>query len=135
MQRFDGSTFNRVPTGGFSGSDWILDVWAVSGTGGSTSVLPHPSNGIGHFDGQTWTQPVHDGVWWSAVHAVSSTEVWAGGGGGTIKRWDGQSWTTLNVPGLTTADPQNAPFVNSVAARAPNDIYATGGSDAVLRKR
>lgn len=104
------------------------DVWAVSGTGGSTSVPPHPSNGIWHFDGQTWTQPVHDGVWWSTIHAVSANDVWAGGGGGTIKHWNGHAWTTLNVPGLTTADPQNAPFVSSFAARAPDDVYATAGS-------
>lgn len=171
VQRFDGNSFSRVPSGNFFGPDWVFgvwgssesdiyfaaagdsfhwdggafrrlnvnaafqsihgtgpnDVWAASGTGGSSSVPPHPSNGIWHYDGQSWTQPVQDGTWWSSVYAVAPNDVWAGGGGGTVKHWDGLTWTTMPITGVTTSDPQNAPFVSSFGVRAPNDVYAVAG--------
>lgn len=128
---WDGSSFERLQVNAafeaIHGTG-ASDVWAVSGTGGSSSVPPHPSNGIWHFDGQMWTQVEVDGVWWSSIHALAPNDVWAGGGGGTIKHWNGNTWTTMSIPGFSTQDPQNAPFVGSFAARASNDVYATAGS-------
>ncbi|MBI4815782.1 MAG: hypothetical protein HY791_05980 [Deltaproteobacteria bacterium] len=127
--RWDGSSFTRLGAGGdiqaIHGTG-PNDVWAVSGLGGGGSVPPHATNGIWHYDG-AWSQPVHDGVWWSSVFALSPTEAWAGGGGGTVKHWNGTAWTQTSIPGVTTQDPQNAPFVGGFAGTRYNDVWASAG--------
>jgi hypothetical protein len=97
------------------------DVWMAAGTGGGAS------NGLWHYDGRAWTQTSHDTVWWTGIYAIAPDDAWAGGGGGTVEHWDGHAWTPVAIPGLTTADPQNAPFVGGFSARSASDVWASAG--------
>lgn len=97
------------------------DVWMAAGTGGGAS------NGLWHYDGHAWTQSTHDAIWWTGVYAVAPNDAWAGGGGGTVEHWDGHAWTQIAIPGLTTADPQNAPFVGGFSAHSSSDVWASAG--------
>ncbi|MFO0725941.1 MAG: hypothetical protein U1E65_19305 [Myxococcota bacterium] len=102
------------------------DVWMAAGTGG-----PSPSNGLWHYDGHGWSQSTHDGIWWTGIYAITPSDAWAGGGGGTVEHWDGHTWTPMAIPGLTTADPQNAPFVGGFSAQSGSDVWASAGGRVI----
>jgi hypothetical protein len=103
------------------------DVWAVGGYLGAEAV----GGLILHWDGTAWT--INDSNLpgsLTAITAVSADDIWAvgsvGGGqyGGLISvHWDGTAWTQFSVP-----VPGNgaASALNSVAAVAPNDVWAVG---------
>ena len=56
---------------------------------------------------------------------TSANDVYIGGDGGTIVRYDGVRWQTLGVP--TTRD------LRTIWGRGPTEIYAAGDSGTVLR--
>ncbi|MEV0122159.1 hypothetical protein AB0I16_11545 [Streptomyces sp. NPDC050703] len=96
-----------VPPGAVYGLHILAgdDVWAAGDT--------HAGAAVSHFDGTAWQQTIVDGFPRAAVGsvlAVSPTEVWAGGTSGFVGgpvgkpippllvRFDGQSWSRVNVP-------------------------------------
>lgn len=93
------------------------DVWAVGG---------NPGDGDGafvlHFDG-AW-QRVLTGhqvdLWW--VHALEPGSAFFGGSGGTILRYDGQSFEKLPTPGTST--------VFGIWGTHASDLWAVGGDPA-----
>jgi uncharacterized protein YjdB len=62
----------------------------------------------------------HLGVW-----AASSTDIFAVGGTGTIKRFDGSSWSTMSSP--------TAVLLTSVWGTSGTDVFAVGNSGTILR--
>jgi hypothetical protein len=101
------------------------DVWAV-GQAGNVRALSE------HWDGQAWTPvdvPSKRRGHLLAASAVSSHDVWGVGvrvGGQGEDRtltdhWDGSAWT--QVPSV---DQQAHGFLASVAAIAPDDVWAVG---------
>jgi hypothetical protein len=93
------------------------DVWAV----GNASPPP-----IYHWDGGLWTQveaPTPPSVLYG-VTAVSLTDAWAVGSGGTgeiAEHWDGTGWTMVPVP-----SPGGSGYLYDVAASHSADVWAVG---------
>ncbi|MFL6504394.1 MAG: hypothetical protein ACJ8KC_03125, partial [Candidatus Udaeobacter sp.] len=79
------------------------DVWAVGGYGNLTTQAQQL---IQHWGGQNWTKvptPTLPTAYneLQAISAVSSTDVWAVGGGDgqtLIEHWDGTSWNVVPNP-------------------------------------
>ena len=108
------------------------DIWAVGSQG--------PLNGISttlveHWDGTSWSivSSPNIGTYGNgltAVTALSSSDIWAVGeyanhnyGGYTlIEHWNGTQWSIVSSPNV--GNYENG--LRSVAATAPNDIWAAG---------
>jgi hypothetical protein len=90
------------------------DVWVVGGEPGRGTAF--------HFDGSTWTEeanlPEGSGllVW---AYGFGADDVWAVGTGGTIVRYDGTSWTS--VESGTDED------LWGVFGFTPDDVWIVGG--------
>ncbi len=70
--------------------------------------------------GWCWVSPQLTGNDLQDVWAVSPTDVWAVGGGGTALHWDGTAWSSVATG--TTAG------LVSVHGTAHNDVWAVGGT-------
>jgi len=97
-------------------------LWAVGYTGATVRIEGAQSDTptISAFDSKTWAGL--DGVW-----AVSETEAWAVGGGGTIRRYTGHpsAWDVVDrVP--TTED------LHAVWGTSATDVWAVGDGAVVL---
>ena len=124
------------------------DVWAV----GANSVAGRQACLLEHWDGATWSSvacPLPPGAGdarLSAVTALSPTDVWAVGfymtgqtettkdSHGLIEHFDGTTWSVVPSPHLTTGSRPPGGYSDDlvgVAARAPDDVYAVGGSRLV----
>jgi hypothetical protein len=102
-------------SGWASGPD---DVWVVGGESGSAVVM--------HYDGAAWT--AHDPgfseqVWW--VHGFAGGPVWVVGDRGSIARYAGGTWETLDsgAPGTT---------LYGIWGATPDDLWAVGGPSTEL---
>lgn len=111
-------TFESLPGAliGISGTSHD-DVWAVGG---------NPGDGSGafvlHFDGK-WARKAtgHDGdLWW--MHAFAGGPAFFGGSGGTILRYESDSFEKLPTPGTAT--------VFGIWGPAPDQLWAVGGDPA-----
>ncbi len=98
------------------------DIWGVGPSGAATHVTGADGDAptFRRFNTQTWVGL--RGVW-----AASTTEAWAVGAQGTIRRWRGHDylWEVVDdVP--TTAD------LNAVWGSSPSDIWVVGDNATVL---
>lgn len=103
------------------------DVWAV-GTDGLTNTQPL----MLHWDGTSWKDLSGPSApYASELHSVagiSHNDVWAvGSSGGSgpqtlAEHWNGRSWQVVSVP----QGPTGGGALNSVTARAANDVWAVG---------
>ncbi|MEM1031166.1 MAG: vanadium-dependent haloperoxidase [Myxococcota bacterium] len=92
------------------------DVWAVGGDAAGREGL------VLHFDGSAWSRIPSEtpfDLWW--VHAIAPDDVYIGGAGGTILRWDGRGLARQPTPGLASAT------VFGMWASGPDDVWAVGG--------
>jgi hypothetical protein len=105
------------------------DVWAVGGTGAGTNLIEH-------WNGTAWSvvaTPQPAGSSLDSVAAISPVNAWAVGSRRAstgadvtfVLHWDGRSWSEVPSPNpSTTGDAVNQ--LRSVAALAPNDVWAVG---------
>ncbi len=119
--RFDGQAWSQVGTFGAPGNLISLsarsaeDVWAVW-TGHAA-----------HWDGARWTTHLlPSGAYVSAATVAGAADVWAGGMGGLLLRWDGTRWTEV-APASERHD------LPSVWARTAEDIWVVGTRGLVRR--
>jgi hypothetical protein len=96
------------------------DVWAV---GGAPPEAPTRAP-ILHFDGEDWSEVGHPpaGTVLGAVEARSPTDVWVLGD--SILRFDGDEWTTFEVPEPANGATDTIPV--SIAATGPDDAWVVG---------
>jgi hypothetical protein len=144
IQRFDGSTWNLVPSPNradhyynvlhaVSGSS-AEDVWAV---GGSQDGTAPTSTLILHWDGKGWSivpspNPADQVNQLLGVAAIAADDAWAVGyriGTGTqepidtlILHWDGSAWTEVASPNVAGGANQ----LHGIGAIAADDIWAVG---------
>ncbi len=141
---YDGSAWSQIPTPVVPGeSPHALlssvtaagpnDVWGVGRDGASGLVL--------RWNGTTWanvgapsaSSVVRDQIDWNSISAVSAGDVWLVGErrlgqfgkNGTqpvAAHWNGVAWTLENTP----LPPGTQNRLASVAARAPDDVWAVG---------
>lgn len=135
VERFDGTTWSVVPTPplqkgqtvslGAIGAISHSDLW-VTGNG------PAQSPTIMHFDGQQFQNvpfPMARAAL-GQLAAIATNDVWVvgvqskGSAGATLAaHWDGQAWTVVPSPNLTT---HNA--LGFISAISSTDVWATGCS-------
>jgi hypothetical protein len=112
LAHFTGTTFQTVDTGslefrggGFWGSS-PHDLWGVG-------------DAIGHWNGKAWSDVSSDiGPGLSDAHGLSSKNIWAVGGIGSMAHWDGSRWTR------TQFDYQL--FFNGVHGASDEGFWAVG---------
>lgn len=75
--------------------------------------------------GWCWENPLPQGNAIIAVSVVSPNLVYAVGVGGTVLKWDGAKWISLNAP--ATGD------LRAVWASGPDNVWVTGGVGVILR--
>jgi hypothetical protein len=146
VEHWDGSAWTVVPSpNGSTISSQLLgvdavsanDIWAVGSS--STLAAPYENTLIEHWDGSSWSiipSPNPSGGSFNklnGVAVVAANDIWAVGSysGSTnhsqtlIEHWDGSSWSIVPSPNV-------GPYgnnLNSVAARAANDVWAVGASN------
>lgn len=103
------------------------DVWAVGNA--------YRGAAIEHWNGDQWTDvpvPVTtSSATLSGVVALSTSNVWAVGGSATgpvAMHWDGGKWSAVATPTSAPGTYLSDDSLLSVAAAAPNDIWAVGGN-------
>jgi hypothetical protein len=125
----------RAPTYADGGGSYVVDAvaatapddaWAV---GGRVVTLKGQGEGVAsihHWDGTSWSQvalpgPLHEG-YFTAVSALSPTDVWAVGGCAQLScvpfaaHWNGTRWAWVSPPGGVGEIP-------AVAALGPQDAW------------
>jgi hypothetical protein len=116
LLHWDGSAWSKMPTPGVSdaGSIWTFaadDIW-----------MTHAS-GIYRFDGSaaTLSDPATNAF---ALWGAAPNDLWAVGAGGSIRHWDGTSWTEETSP--TTAS------LFEIWGSATDNVWAVGAQGAVV---
>ena len=107
------------------------DIWGVGSRYDGVNDRPLAE----HFDGSQWVivpvpAPGNDAAYLRGVGSSSGTDLWAVGyqttHSGTettlIEHYDGAAWTIVPSPNPTSP----ASYLSSVAAVAPNDVWAAG---------
>lgn len=95
---FDGSAW----TGSATYGDMIPAVWAASRSEAWAAAEMGPMHTILHNKGQGWqiadmpTQPIH--AFWGST----TTDIWAFGSAGAVRRWNGTNWTVGSTPTTST---------------------------------
>ena len=131
---WNGSGWARVDTGA-SGDLWWISTppidgdFFLSGRGGLILRLDPDGGGVTRLE-TPGSETIY-GVWGSAAD-----DVWAVGGddeapdtGGTVWRFDGQSWTRQELGGVR---PAGLPLLFKVWGRAADDVYAVGRLGVIL---
>jgi hypothetical protein len=146
IERWNGHSWHRVPTGLPERGVGLDDIdasgphsmWAVGSKGGNSFTSTKRSYVV-HSDGREWhvvPQPfsLANRAALLGVAAVGRGDVWAVGGGdlkgktwgeaprAVVQHWDGHRWQL-------SPSPQPGSAINvlqSVAARAPDDVWAVG---------
>lgn len=91
------------------------DVWMV-GNGGTSNTTGAV---ISHWDGVSWTQiQTTTQVPLLAVAGSEADEIFVTGEAGTILRYTGAAWATLDSPAATS--------LGDIWAAAPNEVFAVG---------
>lgn len=111
--RFNGTTWQDLPSGGFNGlvGIWGSDTNDVYAVGGNGDIL--------HYDGRSWlkeTSGTTNSL--AGVSGSSSTDVYAVGNAGTILHFNGSAWSVM-------ADTAHQNFA-SVWVATTTAVYATG---------
>jgi hypothetical protein len=143
IERWNGTSWNvfaspNAPGGNSLFNDVTVvaanDVWAV---GSGENMSNQVQTLVEHWNGTNWTivaspnppVPAADAVL-ASVRAVTATDVWAAGYyiSGTsitqvlIEHWNGTAWSIVPSANVGTSDN----FINRLAVRAANDIWAVG---------
>jgi len=109
--RFDGAVWEEFDLGT---SLRLTDVWGTS----EVNVYAGSNMGVWHFDGSTWSPTeVHDsidGVSGSGFADVYAAGVDSLGDSGTVRYFDGNSWTRIYSQPNT--------FVGPIESRGPGDV-------------
>jgi hypothetical protein len=90
------------------------DVWVVGADRGKGPAALH-------WDGRAWQRHVtgtRGDLWW--VHGFLDGTALFGGSAGTLIRWNGESFETMNAPSLARQT------VFGIWGRDPSDVYAVG---------
>jgi hypothetical protein len=122
------SVAHRWPAGLMVSDAVVLsprDVW-VFGTS-------HIGPGIGtwHFDGRTWSQVETPPAFLRRASAVSADDIWAigtnawGDADDLLARWNGTTWTGVEIPGLPQEENHRASF-NGIYAASSSDVWIVG---------
>jgi hypothetical protein len=136
-EHFNGTSWSVVPSPSVPGSFFngvagvsSNDMWAV-GTGSSTTTPL-----VEHWNGTSWsvvTSPSIRNSHLTGVSGTSSTDVWAVGSAGRstsdhveILHWNGTAWSVVSAP-----SPGIEPFLSSVVALAPNNVWGVGETTGV----
>ncbi|HWP82371.1 MAG TPA: hypothetical protein VNN76_06930, partial [Bacteroidota bacterium] len=95
MWRYDGTRWSIVNQG-------FRDISLNSITGfGPSNIYAAGSKGsdalILHFNGTSWTQTILPGYGLFAIRGSSPSNIWAGGWGGTVFRFDGAQWIRVSA--------------------------------------
>ena len=110
-QAANGTVFaagGNFPQGSSNGVGKVL-----RGSGGAFSIIS--------TTGQTFSL----GIW-----GASDAELWCGGYGGTIQRWNGTGWAATPVPNATRGA---AKEINSLWGSSSTDVWATRGAGEIVR--
>lgn len=137
LEHWDGSVWSVVPGIALGSGTDLLGVAAVSANDvwvvGSENVgQSNIHTFIAHWDGSSWTRiasPNPSGTYnrLHAVHALSSSDVWAVGttqAESIIMHWDGTAWSL--VPGPNPGSFENS--LKKITAVSGNDVWALGSS-------
>jgi hypothetical protein len=108
------------------------NVWAV----GRAEYSDFTTNTlVEHWNGQKWTlvpAAAASGSALTGVTALSASDIWAVGSGGTsgaadlstlVEHWNGSSWTIVPSPNTNVLN-----FLRGVSASSANDVWAVGNS-------
>jgi hypothetical protein len=92
--------------------------------GGEQTVFTLPPSGVCTVSGWCFKNPRPASVNLGAVWGTSPTDIWAGGGAGSVLHYDGTTWIGLtNI--LTTT-------LTSIQGSASNDVWFSDGSRTAL---
>lgn len=118
IAHFDGTLWKSMNAGGFKSS--IAGVWAAS----ESDAFAFGDRAILHYDGIRWsTMRIFDESI-DAIWGFNGSDVWALGYSSAY-HYDGSNWTKVELP----TDVGNS----HVWGSAPDDIYAVGGQNVILR--
>ena len=110
------------------------DVWAVGGDCYGMHAL------LEHWNGNAWSivggPPPPNGGWATlyGVEAISSSNVWAVGYGGSggieplIEHWNGRSWSIVAGARVRTPAGGVDGYLTAITATGPNDVWAVGAT-------
>jgi hypothetical protein len=134
-EHWDGTEWRIVPSPNVrTGANQLVAV-SASSTDDVWAVGSYVKQGLYktlamHWDGSTWTvvrtpNATFDNFLYDVV-AITPTDAWAVGFGGTHGKaltfhWDGVAWTRVANP-----DVPGGPFLNSIDAVASNDVWTAG---------
>jgi hypothetical protein len=105
-------------------------VWAAGTTQNGFIVI--------HWNGATWRRvsvpPIPPGaavtVYLDAILAFGPRNVWLTGGPPPFAaHWDGRKWTSYKLPITDPLEDPSTRFMDSIAERAPDDIFVAGNAD------
>jgi hypothetical protein len=125
---------SNVGIGQFDGTGWVLrsngilgsfsgiwmnspaDGWAITG------------NSVAHWNGSAWSIAATPtpSTYLYAIHGTADNDVWAVGYGGVVIHWDGATWTSTKIDGVT--------YVQSVWASNPRDVWVTASEQGAESK-
>lgn len=152
LLHWDGSSWSEVAvpelpgtvsSSGFAGlsANSADDVWAVGHVAGKDLDNTAYSGAlVAHWDGESWSVTnataglgfsTPDASLW-AVHALAPDDVWAAGLYNRssvqplVMHWDGQTWSSVQVPKLPYA--RTTPLFDLVAV-ATDDVWVVGSTD------
>ncbi|MFT7622775.1 MAG: hypothetical protein ACI9WU_001950 [Myxococcota bacterium] len=120
--RFDGAVWNETafpsPTADLTG------VWGASAT--NIFVVARNYAGTWRWDGTTWINQSVPGADLRDIHGADANNVWAVGRYGSIRYFNGESWTTQAAGG-------SFKDLFSVHAVSPTEAYAVGAGGTLLK--
>ncbi len=139
VQRYDGINWTTYTT-----EDSLAhnQVRAITQTRDGAMWFGTFGGGISRFDGQTWTTYTsEDGlasnhIWWRGLLQTRDGAIWAGfqspqdttGTASGISRFDGQTWTTIDVP-----EGSPRPGIRDIHEAADGSLWFTTNNQGVLR--
>ncbi|MDD8046020.1 MAG: hypothetical protein PHF14_06130 [Verrucomicrobiota bacterium] len=113
MLRLNRACRNRITTCNGARSIGIIALLV------SFCLTPIGSVSAGLPDGWRYEATFPTGANINAVWAAAPNDVFVGGDGGVILRWDGTTWHTMNTPSQYD--------INAIHGTGPNDVWAVGG--------
>jgi hypothetical protein len=97
------------------------DAPAAADDGGVDAGPLPPLTGICVDNGWCWERPLPQGSTLVAAWAAATDDVWAVGSDGIIMHWDGRTWTSRRIPGVSDD-------FGTVWGSGPQDVWVGGGS-------
>lgn len=126
VHRWDGDDGWRIADAGGWGA---VDINSVSASDATNVWIAGNGDKVYSCDcstaSGTWTsRTTGSGANMLGISAYSSTEVWAVGASGAIRRWTGSAWESKAITGVTAQ-------LNSVSVLASDDVWVAGASGNV----